>query len=571
MIPLAAGSLTQHEVTILLLDIAILLGAARLLGELARRMHQPAVLGEILAGIILGPTVLGALWPGAFATLFAAGNVSVALGALTTLGISLFLLVAGLEVDLSTIWRQGRSALAVAIAGMGVPFALGLPLALALPVWLGIGPQVSPAIFALFIATALSISALPVIAKILLDLNLYRSDLGMVIIAAAIFNDVLGWIIFAFLLGMMGHGAGGFGIVSTVLLTVGFVVGMLTIGRWLLDWVLPSVQAHLSWPGGMIGMTLVAALFCAAFTEWIGIHAIFGAFIFGVALGDSRHLREQTRATLDDFISFFFAPLFFATIGLRVDFAANFDLTLAIIVTVIATAGKVLGCGLAARWSGFAKPEAWAIGVGMNARGAMEIILGLIALEAGVITERLFVALVVMAIVTSVFSGTFIQRLLRSRKKVSLTQFLSAGRFRPRLEGDRDSAIIQLVQAACAGTAANADIANLRVLAREQLMSSALGGGIAVPHARIEQLAAPLLAVGLAPQGIGFNARDGKPVKLVCLVLTPANDHQVHLDVLADIARHFGEERIVEKAAQARNYTEFIALLKSEGPSARGR
>src|SRR5262249_48038438 len=157
----------------------------------------------------------------------------------------------------------------------------------------------------------------------------------------AILNDLAGWIIFAFLLGMMGNGAEAghhFGIATTIVLILGFTLLMLSVGRWLVDRAVPWFQAHFSWPGGIIGITLACALLCAAFTEWIGVHAIFGAFIFGVALGDSRHLREQTRATLDQFISFFFAPLFFATIGLRVNFATNLSPMLVLTVLAIATA-----------------------------------------------------------------------------------------------------------------------------------------------------------------------------------------------------------------------------------------
>ena len=214
----------------------------------------------------------------------------------------------------------------------------------------------------LFYGTALSISALPVIAKVLMDLGLFRTEMGMVIIAAAILNDLSGWIIFAFLLGLMGGGAeASQPLWHTVAYLAVFTAGMLTLGRWLIDRAIPWFQAHLSWPGGIIGMALAAALVCAAFTEWIGVHAIFGAFIFGVALGDSRHMREQTRATLDQFINFFFAPLFFATIGLRVNFATNFSLTLVLAITAIATAGKVLGCSWRNRLERIRPRESWAV------------------------------------------------------------------------------------------------------------------------------------------------------------------------------------------------------------------
>jgi Kef-type K+ transport system membrane component KefB/mannitol/fructose-specific phosphotransferase system IIA component (Ntr-type) len=563
---LASATLNHHEVTVLFVSIAVLLGTARLLGELCKRVRQPAVLGEIAAGILLGPTVLGAIAPGLAAGLFPAeGAVPISLNAITTVAISLFLLVAGMEVDLTTVWRQGKSALIVGVVGMVLPFILGLGGALIAPRWFGMEPHGNRTVFTLFLATALAITALPVIAKILMDLRLYRSDLGMVIVAAAIFNDLVGWIIFAFLLGMMGQEGGSFGVMHTILLTLGFAAVMLTLGRWVVDRSLPFLQAHLSWPGGIIGLALAAAMLCAAFTEWIGVHAIFGAFLFGVALGDSRHLRQQTRATLDQFISFFFAPLFFATIGLRVNFAANFDLGLIVVILVLSTAGKVLGCGWGALLGGFKKREAWAIGFGMNARGAMEIILGLLALQAGVIGERLFVALVLMAVGTSVTSGTLMQRIMKLKKVVRLSEYLSSNRFRPKLKAtERHAAIRELVEVACEGLPVDTERVERRVWARELLMPNGIGNGVAVPHARVMGLAQPITAVGFAPEGIDFNARDGQPAQLICLLLTPFDDYRVQLDLLADVGKTFQDPQAVKKAMEATNYTEFLAMLNSE-------
>lgn len=567
MIILSSATLGRHDVTILFVSIAVLLGVARLLGEWCKRVRLPAVLGEIAAGILLGPTVFGAIAPGLFAGLFPTqGPVPISLSALTTVAISLFLLVAGMEVDLTTIWRQGKSAIIVGVIGMVIPFGLGLGGGYLMPTWFGMEPHGNHTVFALFLATALAITALPVIAKILMDLRLYRTDLGMVIVAAAIFNDLVGWIIFALLLGMMGaQGEGHFTVAHTIILTLVFAVGMLTIGRWLVDRSMPFLQAHLSWPGGLIGFALAAAILCAAFTEWIGVHAIFGAFLFGVALGDSRHLRQQTRATLDQFISFFFAPLFFATIGLRVNFATNFDLTLVIAVMVIATLGKVIGCGLGAMVGGFHKREAWAIGFGMNARGAMEIILGVLALEAGVIGERLFVALVLMAIGTSLSSGMFMQRIMKLKKVERLAEYLTAGRFRQKMQStERRGAIHEMVEMACEGLGVDPAVVERRVWAREQLMPNGIGNGVAVPHARVVELAQPITAVGFAPEGIDFNARDGQPARVICLLLTPFDDYRSQLDLLAEVGKTFQDPQAVDKALESKNYTEFLAMLNSE-------
>ncbi|HZJ71360.1 MAG TPA: cation:proton antiporter, partial [Planctomycetota bacterium] len=325
-----------------LLALGVLLGLGRALGELAYRLKQAPVLGEIVAGILLGPTVFGRVAPHAFETLFpATGPVAIARDGLAGFVVTLFMLVAGMEVELSTIWRRGRAAFAVSLTGIAIPFLLGLAAALFAPAALGAEPGADPTVFTLFFAIALSISALPVIARTLLDLNLYRSDMGMVVIASAVFDDLVGWIVFAIVLALLQHGEHS--TATTVTLVAGYAALMLTAGRWLIHRALPLIQAHLSWPAGVLGFALVLALFGAATTQWIGVHALFGAFMAGVALGDSRHLRENMRTTIERFVSSGLAPLFFATIGLGVDFYAHFDPALTVLVIVIACAGKVLG------------------------------------------------------------------------------------------------------------------------------------------------------------------------------------------------------------------------------------
>ncbi len=562
-------SLSPQDITIFLLAVAVLLATARLLGELAQRWSQPAVLGEIVAGMLLGPTVLGALLPELHDKLFPSeGQVAVALHGISTLAITLFLLVAGMEVDLSTVWRQGKAALAVGTTGIVVPFSLGFLPAWLAPALLGASPDSDPIVFALFFATAMSITALPVIAKILLDLNLFNADVGVVIIAAAVFNDVIGWIIFALVLGLIGNGVASLGFGQIALLTLAFAAFMLTIGRWALNRSLPWIQAHTAWPGGILGFALSLALLCAAATEAIGVHAIFGAFLFGVALGDSAHLRRRTRTAIDQFVSFIFAPLFFASIGLRVDFLRNFDLALVAGVLILATLGKVTGCTLAARWAGFAPDEARAIGYGMNARGAMEIILGLLAMEAGIIGERLFVALVIMALVTSMSSGLLIQRSFGRRRQERFIDHMTAKTFIPQVQAtDRYAAIAQLAAAAAAAAGLDASATLEAVWHREQLAGSALGNGVAVPHARIPGLKQPVVAVGLSSAGLDFDAPDDAPTKVVVLILTPPDQLDAHLGILASVSRTFHNDQVLERLiVQVSNLTELRAFLNIEKP-----
>lgn len=559
--------LTPHEITILFLSLGVLLAAARILGEIARQLNQPSVLGEILAGILLGPTILGAFAPQVSNFLFpTTGGFPIALEGLTTVAIVLFLLIAGLEVDLSIVWQQGKTAFGVGVMGIVVPFGLGLATALLIPEAVGREEGADPKIFAIFLATALSISALPVIAKTLMDLNLYRTDLGMVVVAAAIFNDLIGWIIFAVLLGMLGKTAAhGMSIIAIIGMTLGFTLFMLTVGRWILHRILPYIQAHTSWPGGILGFALSLALLGAALTEWIGVHAIFGSFLVGVALGDSAHLRKKTRTVIHDFVSFIFAPLFFASIGLHVDFAANFDPLLVLIILVIACVGKVFGCGLGARWTGMNIRESWAIGFGMNSRGSMEIILGLLALQYGLIGKRLFVALVIMALVTSLMGGPLMQRVLKRRRPRHFSNYLPARAFIPWLKATtHQEAIGELAKALSPLVRISPESIEKAVWEREQIMATGIGNRVAIPHARIDGLKRAVVALGRSRKGIDFDAPDGKPAQLIFLILTPRQDSGIQLNLLADIGKTFHDEAIVTKALQLTSYTEFLALLRTE-------
>jgi Kef-type K+ transport system membrane component KefB/mannitol/fructose-specific phosphotransferase system IIA component len=562
--------LTAQDVLTMLLAIVTLLTSARLLGELARRFRQPAVLGEILAGILLGPTVFGSIAPDTFVTLFPReGPVPVVLNGMGTIAIVLFMLVAGIEVDLSTVWRQGRAAIAVGFAGVGLSFVLGMGAGYAAPQFFGLESGASPLVFSLFLAAALSISALSVITRTLLDLYLYRSDVGMVIVSAAILDDLMGWMIFAVVLGLMGSESHGFGIGPTITITVAFVAFMLTLGRALVHRLLPWLQAYLSWPGGVLTFAVCLAILGASFTEWIGIHAVFGSFIVGVAIGDSRHLRERTRGVLSEFVSFIFAPLFFAGIGLKVNFVESFDVALVLVVLALAFGGKLVGGFFGARLGGMEKREALAIGFGMSARGSQEIILGLLALQYGLIREPLFVALVVMALVTSTLSGPLMQRALRRKRPRRVADFLSARAFVPKLQArDSREAILELTHAIAGVANLPPKVVDDAVWWSEEVAPTGLAGGLAVPHARLEELKTPVVGVGLSHQGIDFDSLDGQPARLIFFILTPKNDDGAQVEILADISRSFQSADARDKAMRVENYTQFRALLQSLGSGA---
>lgn len=567
MISLAAGNLTQHDITVLFLSLAVLLGLAKWLGELARRYHQPVVIGEILAGILLGPTVFGQISPDTYLWLFPeVGAAKTFLDGFSIMAVGFLLLVAGLEVDLSTIWRQGKATALVSLTGMVFPLILGCGVAWALPDVLGKNPTGDMLPFVLFIGIAMSITALPVIAKILIDINLLKTDTGMLIMSAAMVNDLLGWMGFALVLALMQGGDSSSNVPQTILFTVIFVGLMLTVGRWAIHRSLPFIQAHSAWPGGVIGFILVLTMLGAAITEAIGIHAIFGAFIAGVVIGDSSHLRERTRDTIYQFITNIFAPVFFATIGLRINFIASFDLVAVVIIMIVAIVTKTCGCYLGASWAGLNKRESWAIGFGMSARGAMEIVLGQLALKAGLITDELFVAIVIMALGTSLIAGPAMQRILQRKARRHLGDLLTEKQYVPALTAtDPRLAIAELSEIAAGVTKLKAVEIYEATWSRERMMSTGIGNMIAVPHARLANLTKPVVVIGRSQQGIDFNARDGQPAKIICLLLSPESDDSSQLELLRVVAESLGDAPSRAAALNAKTFTEFLTAVRLPG------
>src|SRR5580692_5935312 len=438
----------ENDVLVFLLSLAVLLSCARVFGEVARRMGLPLVFGELASGIVLGPTLFGRVAPGAQQWLFPSGTPQHMLSGYTNVAVVLLLVVAGLEVNLGIVRRRGRSALLTSALGILMPLGGGLLLGVLLPASDLVHPE-SRTLFALFIGVALSISALPVIAKTLLDLGLFKTEVGLLVMAAAMVDDLVGWLAFSVLLGpMQGGSIDVLSVLRALALTVGFVSCALVLARPLLGRLIERLQAdHHAGPRRVLSLIVLLALFGASFTQWIGIHAVFGGFVVGVVFGDAPQLKERTRVIVHEFVTNIFAPVFFASLGLRADFVAAFDLRLCALVFFVATAAKLVGCTLGARAGGLRWRPAAAVGFGLNARGAMEIILALLALEAGLLREQVFVALVVMALATSLVSGPMMKWLLSGVEEESLAALLRRGAWLPGLAAAKASDAIEALVA----------------------------------------------------------------------------------------------------------------------------
>ncbi len=405
-------TLLHSDLIILLSSIGGILILARIFSELCKKIQMPIVMGEILLGIILGPTVFGALSPDWSAYILPkVGAAKIALEGITNLAVVMLLFVAGMGAQLQIMLKQGKAGIYTSFTSMLIPFVLGFGAVWFFPNFFTFTPDRRLA-YALFFGIAMAVSALPVITRILMEMNLFKTKVGMIIISAAIFDDLTGWLLFSFVLSIIGQHSD----VSNIWFAVGMILGfgffMLTIGRYIINHTLAWIQQKPAWSGGVLSIALGLCFLGAAFTEYLGLHAILGAFIIGIAFGDSVHLQERERDIIHQFVTNVFAPLFFVSIGLKVNFIDNFDLPLVLLVFFLAVACKVFGGTLGAYLGGLTKRESLAVGFGLNARGAMEIILGTIALNVGLIDSKMFVALVIMALITSMISGPLMKKFL---------------------------------------------------------------------------------------------------------------------------------------------------------------
>ncbi len=408
---------SEHQILVFLVQIAVLLAAARVLGQLFRRIGQPSVVGELLAGVLLGPSVLGQMAPGVFDWLFPGGLVqSAMLFTVGWLGVMLLLVVTGFETDLTLISRLGRAVAWVTAGSLLVPFAFGLLGGWWAPDFMR-GDSADRTLFALFLATALTISSLPVIAKILSELRLLRRNFGQMTLAVAMANDVIGWVLLGLIAGLATAGTLEIGNLATTLLGLLVFLGLAAaVGQRIVDAVLQTLRRLQVGIGGWVTMSAVIALGLGAITQGLGVEAVLGAFIAGILLGRSRYARHDVEEQLETFTMSILAPIFFATAGLRVDLSLLTEVRVLMwtaIVIVLATASKFVGSMIGARLAGLERREGMALGTALNARGALEIVIATVGLSLGVLSEASYAVVVVMAIVTSLMAPPLLRALVR--------------------------------------------------------------------------------------------------------------------------------------------------------------
>jgi Kef-type K+ transport system membrane component KefB len=395
----------KEPLAVLLCQLAAVIAIAGLCGRVFKKLGQPSVVGEMAAGILLGPSVLGHVWPAAELFLFPEASLGT-LGLLSQVGVLLFMFAVGLEIDLSGLRQRARTAVQVSYGGIVTPFILGTGLA-----WLLYREYAPEGIrfltFSLFMGVAMSITAFPVLARILEERNLLGTSLGVTALASAAVEDVTAWTLLALVVGV-AKAQSPSSAVATAAMALAFALFMLFgVRRAALKWVRIPVGADA--PGkGLVSIILIGAFLSALATEAIGVHALFGAFLAGAILPKARPLREFLRDRLEYSASLYLLPIFFASTGLRthlglLDRAGDWLVFGSILL--VAVAGKLGGVCLAARFGGVGWRESLGLGALMNTRGLLELIVLNLGLDLGILSPRIFAMMVLMALTTTAMTG----------------------------------------------------------------------------------------------------------------------------------------------------------------------
>jgi Kef-type K+ transport system membrane component KefB len=410
--PFAAGK-GLPALALLIIQMLVIVVATQVVGTIATRLRQPAVIGEIAAGLLLGPSLLGALWPEAYTFLFPTDSLD-SLRLLSQLGVILFMFAVGLDVDTAHLRQRAPTAIAVSHFSIVVPFLLGVTAALGL--YKSYAPEGVPFhSFALFMGIALSITAFPVLARVIEERGLTRTPLGTTALACAAVDDVTAWSLLAVVVTLVTAGGIGWPLAAMILGLAIFIVVMIRVVRPWLDRLFGEAEAPLARP--QTAQVLVVLLASAVVTELIGIHALFGAFLAGAIMPANHDFRQQLRERFETLSSVVLLPIFFAFTGLRTEVGLLNDAAAWAVcggIILVAVAGKLLGSMLAARWSGTNWQDAFVLGALMNTRGLMELVALNVGYDLGILSPRIFTMLVLMALVTTAMTGPLIDLASRS-------------------------------------------------------------------------------------------------------------------------------------------------------------
>jgi len=499
-------------------QLALLMLVGRLLGEIMIRFKQPGVMGQLIAGLVLGPSLLGAVFPDLQHAIFPSAKEQKAmLDGVSQFGVLLLLLLTGMETDLKLVRRTAHAAAAASIAGIVVPFICGVALGEALPDSMLPDPS-KRMITSLFLGTSLSIASVKIVASVIRDMNFMRRTVGQVILASSIIDDTVGWMIIAviFSLTLQGH-VHMWSVAQSVLGTLAFMGLSLTVGRRIVFIIIRWVNDVFKSDFAVITAILLIMCAMALITDFIGVHGVLGAFVAGILIGESpiltRHIDEQLRGL----IIAFFMPVFFGTAGLSADLTILKDMHLLLLTVgmiAIASIGKFSGAFIGGKFAGLTFRESLALGTGMNARGSTEVIVATIGLSMGALSQNLFTMIVTMAVITSMaMPPTLRWALARLPMRKDEKQRLEREEMEARSFVSKLERLLLVVD----------ESDNARLATR---IAGLIAGGSAMPTTVMQ-----IKTKGPKPEAVAEEAEKGYSLMIVGLEKTVARRNEFHEDI----------------------------------------
>lgn len=520
----------ETNIFYLLLQLSIIFVLTNFINSFLKKINQPTITGDLLIGIILGPTILGTFFPKIYNFIFPQNLVQVAmLDTLGWFGLFLVLLSTGIEVDFSSIWKQRKNAIVISASDIVIPILFSMIFIYFLP---NIYFEFSDNKFitSFFISVIMTISALPIAIRALREVGIMKSDLGFLIISALTINDIIGWIIFTLLLSLFSLKSFNWEIALKIVVYTGiFTFLALNIGKKVVNWLFSKVVNQDS-DGiqGVLTILISTGVIFGLITLEIGIHTLFGFFIAGIVAGDSPIFTKSARNTVHNFVYSIFASLFFVNIGLKINFFENFNLFLALFITVVGVAGRYLGAWIGSTLSNKTKYRN-IISIAHTPGGEMHIVVSLIALSFGLLNKELFVAIVFAAILSSIIGGPWLSFASKRFNYLESFEILIYPGIKLKAQNKKEALckLLNQLNLECSET-------NIleNALHREEISCSGLENSIAIPKGNIKGETKTKILYARLENPINWDSLDGKLTKNIFLILTTENEEENQIKIV---------------------------------------
>lgn len=555
----------EANIFYLLLQLSIIFILTNFVNSFLKKINQPTITGDLLVGIILGPTILGSFFPKIYNFIFPQNLVQVAmLDTLGWFGLFLVLLSTGIEVDFSSIWKQRKNALVISILDIIIPIVFSMAFIYFLPSRYFEFSD-NKFITSFFISVIMTISALPIAIRALREVGIMKSDLGFLIISALTINDIIGWIVFTLLLSLFSMKFFDWEIAIKIILYTGiFTFLALNIGKKIVNWLfLKVINQDSDGVQGVLAVLISTGVVFGLITLEIGIHTLFGFFIAGIVAGDSPIFTKSARNTVHNFVYSIFASLFFVNIGLKINFFESFNLFLALFITFVGVAGRYLGAWIGSTLSKNIKYRN-IISIAHTPGGEMHIVVSLIALSFGLLNKELFVAIVFAAILSSIINGPWLA--IASKRFNYLESFEVLVYPGIKLEAQyKEQAISKLLDLLKLEYREANILEN--VLDREDIVCSGLQNSIAIPKGNIEDETKTKVIYARLENPINWNSLDGKLTKNIFLILTSREEQENQIKVVKKItnfSKKYDEIKGLDELATEKNIEDYIIKILSD-------